>query len=159
VPVDLGAHTIVASAPDRRPWSRTVTARLGEVERIVVPEPSPLPSAPDSPLRATSIVVGGTGVAALAAGALLGLHASSVWNDARATCAGGAADQCSGQGVKHGGEAGTFADAATVTLAAGGAALAAGVVLWFLAKPASRTNVLRTGQRSGMASGTAESAP
>ncbi len=86
VPQDPGPHAVTASAPNYQPFETTVTLAEGEKKTVeIVMEPAPReatvllgPGAekpPMSKLRLTSFIVGGFGVASLAAsGVLLALR-------------------------------------------------------------------------------------
>ena len=73
VPLDPGRHDVVARAPERVTWQRSLSAVAGASERIVVPAlqpsraPSPAePQRPSSPARTRRIIALITGGAALA---------------------------------------------------------------------------------------------
>lgn len=87
--------------------------------------------------RKIAIGAGAVGVVGLAAGAVLGLRASSLWDDARAECVNGDLDNCSQRGVSLSKDAQSSANLATVAIGVGVAAVAAGAVLWFLNPPES----------------------
>jgi serine/threonine-protein kinase len=87
--------------------------------------------------RKIAIGAGAVGVVGLAAGVVLGLRASSLWDDARAECVGGDLDNCSDRGVSLSKDAQSSANLATVAFGVGVAAVAAGTVLWFLNPPAA----------------------
>jgi hypothetical protein len=84
-----------------------------------------------------AVIAGGAGVAAIAAGALVGWQARSSWQEAHDMCP----DGCSGDTFAAADalvdEARARAGVATVLVGVGGAAVTAGAVLWFTA-PRSR---------------------
>ncbi len=155
VPVDLGEQVILASAPGMRPFQARVVATGGQTRDVVVPAlvAAPRPAAPPAPgdggstMRAAGVVVGGIGLAGVAVGVVLGLRAQATWDDALARCDGGERTRCRADGVDLGGDAGALADFATVAFIAGGAAVAAGVVLFVAApstaRPAERSASVR----------------
>jgi hypothetical protein len=151
-PVDLGAHTIEATAPDRVPFTRsvdlrepgnTVTVELPPwtavaTAPVVVPPPPPPP--PPFPLRTAGIVLVGLGLAGGAAGAALGSVALSKQAESNRGPCDPARDVCTPQGISLRADALTAATGSTVTFVAAGVLFAAGVVLvlWpTSAKPAS----------------------
>jgi serine/threonine-protein kinase len=96
-PVDPGEHVVVASAPGHEPWTTKLTLREGDTAAIVevpalsvltvplpapqptwiapAPSPEPTPVASDegmSTMRVAGFVIGGVGVAGLAAAAITG---------------------------------------------------------------------------------------
>ncbi len=94
---------------------------------------SPPPASPaierSNPMRTWAFIVGGVGVASLAAGTIFALSASSKWSDAHTVCP---QVQCrSSAAVGEANDAGTAADLATVFFTAGGI-LAATSVVFFL---------------------------
>lgn len=141
LPVDPGAHALTLSAPGHAP--RTITVDVQEREhRELVVEPGPLlPEAPEAPLavspaqaasdghtqRVLAYVIGGVGVAGIAAGSVFGLYAGSKWSQAKDTC--GASCPPTSPAVSERSTAEGFATASTITLAAGAVALAVGIVL------------------------------
>jgi hypothetical protein len=82
-----------------------------------------------------AIVVGGVGIAGLAAGSALGMTARSNWNEAVATCNRG---DCS-RGNAKGESAGRMADFATAGFVVGAAGILGGAVLWLTAPTSSRS--------------------
>jgi hypothetical protein len=76
-------------------------------------------------------VVGGAGVAGLVVGGALGLMTRSTWNQAEAACPTHLA--CSAGAHEQSSRALTLATGSTVAFAAGGAAVAGGLVLWLTA--------------------------
>ena len=144
IPVDLGDHTVRATATGKVPWETTVTVReLGQKLDVAVPPLADAPAAQgavplDAPRggerhalpaqRVAGLVVGGAGVAGLVAGGVLGLMTRSAWNHAVAACPAQAA--CRADAHDQSTRALSLATGSTVVFAAGGAAVAAGLVLW-----------------------------
>ena len=85
--------------------------------------------------RKIAIGAGAVGVVGLAAGAVFGLRASSLWDEARDECVGGDLGMCSMRGVSLGKDAQSSANLATLAFGVGVAAVAAGATLWFLNPP------------------------
>jgi hypothetical protein len=160
LPVDGGAHGIEVTAPGKR--ARTLSANVapsGDRATLTVP---PLEDASATATHATpagdatrpasreqpatgggglsgravlGLVVGGAGVVALGVGGAFGLVAIGKNNDAASHCP--ASPRCNDQeGVNLTNDAKSAATASTIAFAAGGALLAAGVVL-FLTAPSS----------------------
>jgi hypothetical protein len=153
LPMDPGEHVLEATAPGKRAWKGTVVVGPGpaEVEATVpalAPVEAPRPEAPVeepgwSTQRKVGVGVGATGIAALAVGAGLGI-AAVVKNDASlGECAEADPRHCNATGFALRNQAGTFADASTVTLSVGAALAAAGVVL-FVTAPSAKGERGRT---------------
>lgn len=158
IPVDPGDVTVEASAPRKIAFTKTVTlpAALGATELVVPPledqpagaEPSPpapvatSPSAPvaappraggSSTLRTVSYVLMGVGVVGVGVGAYFGLETLSTKSDADKECP--LPGQCTQRGLDLDDDARTSALYSTIGFAAGGAALATGVVLLLTSRP------------------------
>lgn len=148
VAVDPGEQRIEASAPDRKPWSRTVPLDgEGQVEIVQIPEleleeaeapkpgPEPLPPAEEqgmSGLMMGGIIVGAVGVVAVGIGAVLGglvLADASEARDDDTLCPD---DMCSpaGREVIDGAEG--MALGSTILFVVGGAAAVGGLVMILL---------------------------
>lgn len=155
IPVDVGQHTVEATAPGLKPFKTTVDVKKdGENVEVVVPKleaeaPSPAPepvakpepAAPPPPApskddgsgqRTLGLVVGGVGVAGLAAGAVTGLMAMSESNDAKAICANDG-PCASREAVDASESAKSLALVSTIAFVAGGALVATGALLFFSA--------------------------
>ena len=158
LPVDPGSHTLEASQPGKQAWKTTfeVEAKPG-VTTVRVPA---LANAPEGPRgaevteasagtwgaqRLAGVSVAGAGVVGVAIGAALGGLAIGKNNASKAECLPSAPSMCSAEGAATRRSAGTLADASTGLFLAGGAALAAGAVVFFTA-PAS-TSPKRAGLR------------
>ncbi|HEY8078038.1 MAG TPA: hypothetical protein VIF62_28120 [Labilithrix sp.] len=144
LPVDPGAHTIVATARGKRPFRATQTIGEAQAREIFVPvlqdddaaAPRPLPEPPaeerhDDPQRTVGLglVIGG-GVAT-AAGFVLGAVAISKWSSVTAACP---EKQCDTLGQRDAAEsdaraASHFAAASTIGIVVGLVAIGAGFVL------------------------------
>lgn len=85
--------------------------------------------------RKVAIGVAGAGVVAIGVGAIFGVRASSLWDDAKSHCVNGDFDNCDPEGVSLSNDARSSANLATISFSVGVAAVAAGAVLWFLNPP------------------------
>jgi hypothetical protein len=153
VPVDAGPHTfrfeqadgasatqqVLVKEGDKNVGvaavlSREAPAAVGEAPRAIS-EPSPAPASepaalhPDAPQAGRTLgwVLGGTGVAGLAAGAVTGVLAITTWNTATKECPTHVG--CLPQAMHDRDQASGFATASTVAFVAGGVLGAAGAVL------------------------------
>ncbi len=141
LPVDPGRHALTLSAPGHAPRTVTVDVQEGELRELMV-EPGPIVSvAPEAApavfpaptaseghtQRTLAYVVGGVGVAGIAAGSVFGLYAGAKWSQAKDAC--GASCPPTSPAVSERSTAEGFATASTLTFAAGAVALAVGIVL------------------------------
>jgi hypothetical protein len=94
--------------------------------------------------RKIAIGVAGGGVLAIGVGAIFGVRASGLWDDAKSHCVNGDFDNCDGEGVSLSNDARSSANLATVAFGVGVAAVAAGAVLWFLNPPGAQDEAERT---------------
>ena len=155
VPVDVGAHKIVARATGKQPWEKSVTAaEAGAIEATVpalaalaAPPPTATATAsPDVPppsggmptQRWLAIAAGVIGAGGVALGTIFGLEASSTWDDAIGGCEGRDPNKCSPEVQQKGEDALGQANLSTIGFAIGGAGLVAAGVLWFTA-PSGRS--------------------
>jgi tetratricopeptide (TPR) repeat protein len=149
LPVDPGTHVIRVSAPGYEPWETRLVIENVEAQlfEVAIPPLRPLPAArpvaqqpsrseerneesSGSPMQTWGVVVGGLGVAALAAGGLCAWKARTDYDDAKARChAGGCPDSARSDAE----DARDLADLATVFVGVGAVALGTGSVLWILA--------------------------
>ncbi|MGH7329643.1 MAG: PEGA domain-containing protein, partial [Polyangiaceae bacterium] len=160
IPVDPGAHVVSASAPGYKPWTTNVQigAKKAEVAASVPPlqidpaaaaqppgdEPPasrvlPPPAAPPpeessrgDAQRYVGVGVGAVGVVGIGLGAVFGILASSKKSDAAKDC-NADLSACNDTGVQSMDSARSRATISTVGFIAGGALLAAGVVLFVTA--------------------------
>jgi hypothetical protein len=165
IPVDLGDHVVRVRAPGKLPWETKITVgELAQKVEVTVPslkdapvstaEPLPLPPPPEpepTPLpsrglggqRIAAIVTGVVGLGGLAAGTALGLMASSAWSQVTSACPNLMA--CPAGTHDKSSQAVSLGTGSTVAFAAGGAAVAGAVILWFTApsqKPAAALRVV-----------------
>jgi hypothetical protein len=158
-PVDPGIHAVGASAPGFAPWKIELVSEAGGEHRIKIPrletakagtETTPLTSpvldesprdrgepSPFTTGRKIALGLGVVGVVGVSAGTIFGLSAHSKWSDAEndhCTDISGTLE-CDSTGLELAADAGAAADRATIAFVAGGAAVAAAAVLWFVAAP------------------------
>jgi serine/threonine-protein kinase len=144
-PVDPGDHTVEVSAKGKKPWSTRIQVAPPSQPTVIVPnlENSPIePKAPVAPetavmpgskssQRTIALVLGGTGVAALAAGAFFGISARSTYHQADGDCS--TKNVCNAAGTDLRNSAYGKATVSTIAFGVGGAALVSAVVLWLTA--------------------------
>ncbi len=160
LPIDAGAHVIVAEAPGKASWSTSIVIADGDgqhsvvkVEPLAAAASAPVPAAttkdalaPRAPTpepRATRTLgfVGiGAGALAIGAGVYFALHARSTWDDGEPHC--DAANRCDDVGVALNRSARKSGDIATVAITSGLILAAAGVVAVLLSP--SKTNAAAT---------------
>lgn len=152
LPIDPGDYVLTLEAPGRDKTEQRVTIGKGEKKTValVIPAgpalsaatPSASAGAPRSGLRTAAYVIGGVGVAGLAAGGVLGGLALSRKGDINDHCGAaiGQKDEaaCDPTGLDAADGAKTLGTASTAAFAAGGAAIGAAVVLFFLAPKSDR---------------------
>jgi hypothetical protein len=150
LPLDPGTRTVEVEAPGKQSWSVTfdvassMTLDVPPLKDAQVPvsstdrenqRPFAVTAQPPSglgPMRTWALIVGGAGVAAVAAGATFGVISLSKHDDAARQCTNGD-NPCSAQGVEWGKEAQSAGNASTVAFVTGTAALTGGFVLWLMA--------------------------
>ena len=157
--VDPGVHMIGATAPRYRAWEQKVEVAEGASVTIEVPAltqiphaipssappPAMAPPALPPPPRASSarrvlgFVTGGAGIAALGTGLVLGVRSWALYAGTDGQCIG---NTCSPQAFAQRKDAIQSGDIATVLSVAGGAAIAAGAVI-FLTSPSPHEPALR----------------
>lgn len=121
LPVDPGAHTVIAKAPGKTDWSKTIeisqgpstqTVTVPALEEPVVAAPAPTKEV-ERPSRITPLVVtfGALTVVSAGVGTYFGLRASKKNSDAEAACPGGL---CRGDGLDLDRDARTSATISTI---------------------------------------------
>lgn len=164
MPLDPGPHSISASAPGKRGWSKRIVlgGRSDHVEVSVpvlpddmtaagpdltlVPPPPPesaLTPAIDSIQRTLGLVAGALGIAGVATGTLFGLKAASDWSDTKEQCR--AFPYCGEDGARLANQAKTSALISTIGFATGIAGLSGGALLWFTAPAQEKQTPTRVG--------------
>jgi hypothetical protein len=164
IPVDPGAHPVIATAPRKQQWSTTVavapnaaraevTIPALQVEQGDVPHGPGNPPIPDkkplileagpdgSTQRTIGLVVTGVGVVGLALGGVFGLIAKGTYDDARTHCT--PDNRCSADGVSGVDKANSQATLSTVAVIGGGVAVVGGLVVYFTAPSAKTTMGMR----------------
>jgi serine/threonine-protein kinase len=164
VPVDGGEHRIEASAPGKAPWQTTASVkRESDAVRVSVPAlaeaaaavAAPVGSAPsDAPpkdsvddgsgMRLAGLVTAGAGVVLLGVGTYLALDAKGDYDDAEGQCTNGV---CPSEPYQASEDARSQGALATYLFIGGGAALATGVVLFFVAPKGSKESPPAAGLR------------
>jgi hypothetical protein len=139
VPVDAGEHTIEATAPGKRPWSKVVTVGAnGATGSVEVPalEEAPIERPPSwwTPQRIAGVSVGSVGVVGVVVGAIFGARAITKYGESKQQCSPKDPNFCTDAGLALRKETKTAGTVSTIALAAGGAAVAGGVVLVLTAK-------------------------
>ncbi|MFT3769778.1 MAG: hypothetical protein QM820_30445 [Minicystis sp.] len=158
LPTDPGNHTFIARAPGRASWEKKLNVAEGARLTLAIPDlatvaapppvavdrgPAPAPQ-PDraggglSKLQIGAIAAGGVGVLGLALGIGFGVKANRKWDETLTHCQGGALDRCDPTGVQLGGQASSAASVSTAGFIVGGAAVAAGTVLFVLSRRAPK---------------------
>jgi hypothetical protein len=147
LPVDPGAHAVVASAAHHEGGAvATLTLAEGDSREIAVepgapvvaPSVAPAGTVATSPVaepglgpwRITALASGAAGVVGLGLGAYFGVRAMNGQSGAPGVCHG---DVCDPVGASVRRDAIQSADQSTAAFVVGGALLAAGAVLWFVA--------------------------
>jgi hypothetical protein len=145
VPVDTGAHTIVAEAPGKKPWRKEVTVSA-DLRVTVPPLVAAAALAPTPPtkkekgrsnLRTIGIVTAAVGVGGIAAGGIFGLLARGKRDDALASCSPDG-NFCDANGIDKMHSAHTFATVSTVGFIGGAVLSAAGLAVFLIAPPKAR---------------------
>lgn len=155
-PVDKGEHTLKASRKDGAVWQKRITiesdhtVEIGPFPEPAAPKADPAdgprqePEVPKQPVRPwqrpLGIAVGAAGLASAALGSVFGGLAIAKANPEKV---------CRPNAPDGSGDACSFADASTVTLAVGGALLAGGAVLLFTAPAADKGKEARVELRVG----------
>ncbi|HEX6764569.1 MAG TPA: hypothetical protein VF103_03805 [Polyangiaceae bacterium] len=171
VPVDPGTHTVEAKAPGKQPWQTTVDISAGASNKsVTVPslvdapqttagptgaakeegDKSSKPADDGSTQRLIAYTLGGAGVVGLGIGTAFGLSAIS--KNKKSNSEGCSGNECSPEAAEIRKEARSAGTASTIAFAAGGALLAAGVVVYFTAPSAGPTNERKLGLALGPAS-------
>ena len=165
IPVDPGQQDVTASAPGYESWSghvdvsagsRTVTTTIPPLKTATKPEPAERtdrslgahvvanerPAQEPRTQRNAGIAVASLGAAGVLVGAGLGYYAKHENDRSRldSYCPLDNHTGCTSAGLALRERAQSFAGAATVTLIAGGALLAGGLVLWSTAPEAKRAS-------------------
>jgi hypothetical protein len=149
--LDPGSHALTFEVEGQPVVNQTIIFHEGDKDRrvpviigpvpvtVLAPAPTnvaapPQPDAGGSGRKLIGLVVGGVGVAGLAAGGIFGGLGFSSWSSATKACP--SHNNCSASAVNDRSNAVTFSTVSDVGLIAGGALLAAGVTL-FLTAPRS----------------------
>jgi hypothetical protein len=135
VPVDPGQHVLEATAPGYEVWQTTVTVGdKNDTRTVSIPGLTAKP-VPANHLRTAAWAVGGVGAAGLVVGGVFGGLALSGKSKLTDLCANNTCTTQEGKDARA--AANTKALVSTVGFAAGGAALATGIVLFVLSRPSA----------------------
>jgi hypothetical protein len=140
VPIDQGEHVVEASATGKKPWTRTIAIRASSVRESVsvppledVPAEAPIPNAVErrglAPWQSVGLVSGGLGVVALGVGAYYGIRALQKRDESNVGC--DENNACDPGPKQTRLDARTDGDISTVALAAGGALVVGGAIMYF----------------------------
>jgi hypothetical protein len=133
LPVDPGAHTVHAASPGRRSFDKTFSIPPdGGTTAIAIDLPPEAPATGGGPWRTAALVAGGTGLACVAAGTILGVSAMSNWNRAKSECTHGTTG-CSPDALGLQSIVNTEALGSTIAFTVGAVGIVAGAVLWWTA--------------------------
>ncbi len=163
IPRDGGGHDIQASAPGKKSWRTHVDLKAnGQNLAVEVPPldddgpspsrlakaPAPAPASegaaepesgsgdnaahPGQTQRVVGVVVGSAGILGIAAGIIAGINANSANGDLKSACGNGPVCTADNGPSLHD-SATTWATVSTIAFIAGGAAVAAGAVLYITA--------------------------
>ncbi len=134
LPYDPGPLEIAAEAQGKKRFTTTVTLEKGAALAVEVPVlEDEVPVEPPSRDHTLAFIVGGSGLGVAALGFVFGGVALGMKNAADEKCDG---LLCSQEGLDQHEQANAWAWASNVSLIVGGAAVATGVVLFFVYDPA-----------------------
>jgi hypothetical protein len=160
IPVDKGAHEVVATAPGKQRWAKTAdVAADGEKATVTLeplidepkpeasaeappaPPPTPPPKAEPPPRseglgtqRIAAVVAGGVGVVAIGVGAFFGIRAMSKQSESEEThCRVEPSTTCDAEGLAIRDDGRTAGTISTVFFVVGAVGAGAGVTLWLTA--------------------------
>jgi hypothetical protein len=170
LPVDPGDHTIVATAPGRKEWSKKVTVSAGADQVLVTipaleaapaavepptdwrappppkPDPQPDEGEPDDHLQtALGWTAAALGAGAVGAGAALWMMALSTDDESNEHCLPDDPTKCTQEGADLRDEAGDLELGSVIAWVGGGALLVTGIVLLFTA-PSGEENEETAGE-------------
>ena len=155
IAVDPGEHVVEATAPGRVRWSAKVNVE-GEAKKVSVAVPELSEASGDAGSggwpwqKKVALGAAGVGAAGMVVGAVFGGMALGNHDELAKRCAPGEPRVCDAEGVKIAADQKTVATVSTVGFAAGGALLAAGVVLWLVAPAAEKEGGAKTGRGGGV---------
>ena len=156
IPIDVGEHTVGATAPGKRPWSkRVVLEREGTTLVVEVPTlenaptttveapPTAAPPAPFVTQRRVGIALVGVGVIGVGVGAVFAATAKQKYDDSLTGCDAADKNLCNAGGKSRRDDARTAGNIATIAMAAGGAAIVGGVLVYVLGSSEKTTALTR----------------
>jgi hypothetical protein len=144
LPIDVGSHTIEASAPGHDAWSTVVRVETDGASASVEIPALAVPQAQAPPYwngqRVGGVVLGGAGLVGLVVGAVFGAQTFSK-NSASMPYCPTVPTMCSAQGVTLRNDAYSSATVSTVAFIAGGIGLAGGAITFFTATKSAPKSV------------------
>lgn len=170
IPIDPGKHSLLVSAPGKKPFETTLDAServkrpsveiptLEDDKPVEAVKPKKKPKVVEPPpeeherggtQRFIGLAVGGLGVVGLGVGSFFGLRTFSKWSEAESRCPG---LQCDAQGFDAATAAQNSGTVSTIAFAAGGALVLGGAALYFTAprgKARGAASTVRVGFSSG----------
>jgi hypothetical protein len=142
IAVDAGPHVIEVSAPGKEPWKTEVKVGAGAAkETIRIPslsdaKPTEGGAAGGWPWqKKVAVGAAGAGLLGVVVGAAFGADALGKHDELQKQCTPGTPRACTAAGIETANAQSTVATISTAGFAAGGALIAAGVVLWLVAPP------------------------
>ena len=145
IPVDAGEHTLEATAPGRAP-SRTIV-RVSQTPgnaAVRIPDLAPgdgsqssTPEPRGSTQRTVGVAIAGVGVAGFIVGSIFGTEMFNKKNQSLTHCLPNNPSACDAQGVSLRNDAYSDASVATAAFIAGGIAVGAGLLTFFIAPSAA----------------------
>jgi hypothetical protein len=154
LPIDVGYHDIVATAPGYRPWTSTIRIDTNGSSASV--QVQPLEKLPEGAAggatgftwnaqRIAGVSIASVGALSAAAGAILGVEALSKKASADAQCTGPTQSLCNSVGFGLRYDEKHLGNASTGTLIAGGILLASGLVVLLTPPRSTRETAVRLG--------------
>ncbi len=151
-PIDVGVHTVIATAPHKVTWKRNFEVKkdgdkasirvtpLDDAPEEAAPQPvitvtAPLPP-PMTKDTTAAWIVGGAGLAALVTGSVFGAVVLAKKSDSDNACVGG----CTQQGVDAMNQAQSLAWVSDVAIGVGVVGVALSAILFLTAKPHAKTS-------------------
>ncbi len=130
-----------SSGPSSPPNLAASSTPATMIPATVHPEARPATADPNSTTRDIAVGVGAGGIVGLVVGSIFGVFTLSNWNAAQRDC--GSACPANSAGQREERSAATDGTVSSVAFVAGGAAVAAGVLLWFFTpeSPSSQMGV------------------
>jgi hypothetical protein len=143
LPIDVGYHELVATAPGYKPWSSTIRIDNNGSAASVQVQPLEKQSDTASPLwngqRIAGVAVGSIGIVGAIVGGALGGVALAKNSASKQDCSPTNPNSCTQAGASLRSEAITAGNASTAGLVLGGALFTTGIVLFATAAPSKKS--------------------